>query len=301
MDDLNTYRDGSLPVIQQEIHKPAVEILRCSYWILKIWQHNNLSAPYWRLYWNNVSGASVQLGDDSTPLDADHLVMIAPNTPYGTRIAATHDINEEKNVTIGCPFKDGLLESFADESPLICHFFLHFTAGQPYDNIKPNIFRIPIDPRIRALAEDLTQALTRDPEHFNHQDSFDQYSLITYALSQVPESLWPERPSDSRIIRILEYIDQHYSENLTNADFAELVNMSPNAFTRLFKQRTRVTPLAHLLNRRIERASILLHHTDESIEQIADACGFCDRNYFSRVFTKIYGVGPATYRRTRLS
>ena len=55
----------------------------------------------------------------------------------------------------------------------------------------------------------------------------------------------------------------------------------------------------HLKQRRIEKASILLHHTDHSIDEIAELCGFGDRYYFTRVFTRQLGLGPAAYRKRR--
>ena len=49
---------------------------------------------------------------------------------------------------------------------------------------------------------------------------------------------------------------------------------------------------------RVERACVLLHATGNSIEQIAEATGFCDRYHFTRVFTRLRGVSPAAFRKT---
>jgi AraC-like DNA-binding protein len=41
----------------------------------------------------------------------------------------------------------------------------------------------------------------------------------------------------------------------------------------------------------------MLEYENDSIEQIAEACGFCDRNYFSTVFRKKLGIPPAEFRK----
>jgi AraC family L-rhamnose operon regulatory protein RhaS len=60
-------------------------------------------------------------------------------------------------------------------------------------------------------------------------------------------------------------------------------------------------PARYLRETRLANAATMLAHSQASIEAIAEVCGFCDRNYFSTVFRKGYGVGPATYRRQVLA
>ena len=48
-----------------------------------------------------------------------------------------------------------------------------------------------------------------------------------------------------------------------------------------------------------ERASELLVSTDYSIDRIAEACGFANRYYFTRVFTQRMGLPPGRYRSER--
>lgn len=67
--DLRAYHDGTLPLVRQEFHQPTIEILRCSLWLISVWSHSNLSAPYWRLYWNQDVGAVARLGAIEESLD----------------------------------------------------------------------------------------------------------------------------------------------------------------------------------------------------------------------------------------
>ena len=301
--DLHTYRDGTLPLVKQEFHQPTIEILRCSHWLISVWDHSNLSAPYWRLYWNQDSGAVARLGGTDYLLDPDCLVLIAPNTPFRTFLGDKRNVPSGDNVMVGCPYDTGTAQLLRKRGlkGMVRHFFMHFTAGPPYDSIGPRIFRIPAQTVLVGMLRSLTQSMLANPGRFDHQQSLTQMHLIYYCLACIPEKHWPDIPSDRRVIRAKEFLDTHLQNQITNAELANLVGMSANAFVRLFKNKTGQTPLEYFRKRRIERASILLHHTDETIDEIAEEIGFCNRHYFSKVFAEIHGVGPATYRMTRLS
>jgi transcriptional regulator GlxA family with amidase domain len=75
--------------------------------------------------------------------------------------------------------------------------------------------------------------------------------------------------------------------------------MSVNTFLRAFKKATGQTPHQYGLRVRLDHAAMLLLHSDHSIEQIAEACGFCDRHAFTRQFTRRRGSGPAAFRAHR--
>jgi AraC-like DNA-binding protein len=75
--------------------------------------------------------------------------------------------------------------------------------------------------------------------------------------------------------------------------------MSEEHFCRLFKRTVGKTVTGFLMEYRIEKASVLLKKTEESITAVADSVGFDDVNYFSRSFKRIKGVTPSTYRRIK--
>jgi AraC-like DNA-binding protein len=193
-----------------------------------------------------------------------------------------------------------LSTAFHAGARVVHHFFVHFLAGAPYDDIVPHIFALPIDAEMRGLIQALTAPIATDPPALTRRESFILRALIYLALAKIPEHLWPAPQTDERVIAVLRFIEKHYDQHLTNAEFAAIASMSPKAFVRVFKEKTQQTPLAYLLQRRLARASILLHHTDESIERIAERCGFYDRHHFSKLFQRKFNVGPATYRKTRM-
>ena len=73
--------------------------------------------------------------------------------------------------------------------------------------------------------------------------------------------------------------------------------------TKLCKLASSIGPgetINHLITqKRLQQAKILLKNSDKSISEIAEAVGFNDYNYFSRIFKKYYGISPRDYRKQK--
>ena len=73
--------------------------------------------------------------------------------------------------------------------------------------------------------------------------------------------------------------------------------MAINSFARVFKEEIGIPPQQFVRERRVQKTSILLHHTSETIEEIARLSGFCDRFHLARVFKEVTSYSPAQYRK----
>lgn len=93
------------------------------------------------------------------------------------------------------------------------------------------------------------------------------------------------------------YIEAHYSENVSIAQVAELSNYSQRHFIRLFSAAYGKTPQQYLIDTRIRHSCALLKRTNLSVTEIAIRCGFSDANYFSRIFRRVTGFTPNSYRK----
>jgi AraC family transcriptional regulator len=74
--------------------------------------------------------------------------------------------------------------------------------------------------------------------------------------------------------------------------------MSEASLLRLFRTSGAASPQKDYLRIRLNHAATLLRETTKSIEEVADACGFWDRNHFTRTFTREWKTPPAHYRRS---
>ncbi|MEC4819462.1 MAG: AraC family transcriptional regulator, partial [Scytonema sp. PMC 1069.18] len=91
-------------------------------------------------------------------------------------------------------------------------------------------------------------------------------------------------------------IHNHLDENLTLAELAAIVQMSPHYFASLFKQSTGLAPHQYLTQCRIERAKRLLLHRNLTIVEICHTVGFQNQSHFTKVFRQHTGTTPKAYR-----
>lgn len=105
-------------------------------------------------------------------------------------------------------------------------------------------------------------------------------------------------PNLSGLLQVLSYIDNNFAENVTLADFCRVSNMSRSSLLKQFAKLCKCSPSDYLLNTRVDNACKMLEHTDFSIAQIAQDCGFYDSSHFSKMFFKLKKMLPKDYRAT---
>lgn len=99
--------------------------------------------------------------------------------------------------------------------------------------------------------------------------------------------------------RVVEFIEEHLSEEIALATLAELVNLSLFHFARAFKQSFGVPPHRYHLARRMDHARNLLQSPSLSVTEIGLQTGFRETSSFTRAFRRFTGLTPTDYRRHR--
>ena len=105
-----------------------------------------------------------------------------------------------------------------------------------------------------------------------------------------------ESISNYTISRTIEYIRTHYQEGISLEKTAEILNITPEYLSMLFKREMGMNFSVFLKEFRISHAKRLLKGTDMKIYEVAQECGYSNSNYFTKVFKEVTGISPAEYR-----
>jgi AraC family transcriptional regulator len=102
--------------------------------------------------------------------------------------------------------------------------------------------------------------------------------------------------SKYKLRQAVNYINEHLDQNLTLAQIAAAMRMSPNYFASLFKQSTGLTPHQYVMKCRIEKAKQLLGDQELALVEISQEVGFQSQSHFTRVFRQHTKTTPKAYR-----
>lgn len=115
--------------------------------------------------------------------------------------------------------------------------------------------------------------------------------------SEVPIRDQDNEPTDPLIEQAKLYIQQYGFGDMSLLNLASELGISPVQLSRRFSRSEGMTPSRYLSHIRLEKVKALLIDTQFPIEKIAQACGFNNGFYLSRVFTKILKISPSAYRK----
>jgi AraC-like DNA-binding protein len=254
------------------IHGPTPEALVRVHFVrhvlLEEWKLDQMSAPFWRCYCALEPGGAILFGRRTYALRPGQVMLIPPNTAC----ASTHTR----------PFRK---------------VFAHFSFVVSRVVAAPGVYTAPLPsldmmeicrltaPGVVAADLDfrLTLALLR---------------AIAVGLAAMPADALTNTASHTPLIATaIELMQRDYRRPLGNAAIAQELGMHPNSFVRLFTRQTGTAPQSYYRQIRLEHACRLLIQTAPSIDEVAAACGFWDRNHFTRAFTRQWHCPPAEWRR----
>jgi AraC family transcriptional regulator len=101
-----------------------------------------------------------------------------------------------------------------------------------------------------------------------------------------------------RLRKVEDYVREQLAEEISTETLAELVELSPFHFSRVFKQATGMSPLQFVTRERISRAQQLIRETSRSLIEVALEVGYTSPSHFAKVFRRMTGVTPTEFRST---
>jgi AraC-like DNA-binding protein len=247
----------------------------------KWWVHTDRIRTMWRLCRAETEGAALLLDSRSFAFPAGRLALVPPGLDFKAHLE--HPVKK-----------------------LYIHFELIGWAPAAVGELFTEPVTLGRDQLRDRLADELREELCSS-NRLGPPLSCRVKSLVHLSLASLETALPEEKVALLRrvangqedLLEVFRYIDQHLPERLDNSRLAEVAHASESCFIRRFREAIGQTPGRYIRDRRVARASKLLISTDCSIDEIAESCGFGNRYYFSRVFSKRVGRPPASYRKER--
>ncbi len=118
---------------------------------------------------------------------------------------------------------------------------------------------------------------------------YHRLSSSHYSHAEVPVT-------SRRVQKIKDFVDTHYQDEIRMETLSELVNMTPNALSRFFKQHTNRSISNYINDVRIGQATELLVGSNMTVVEISYKCGFNTISNFNRTFKSVKGVTPTEFR-----
>ncbi|SDD98635.1 AraC-type DNA-binding protein [Mucilaginibacter pineti] len=124
-------------------------------------------------------------------------------------------------------------------------------------------------------------------------------TLVALILSQYLELSKPaEHHTRSEDItrEFKTVLENRYKSTKNPSEYASLLNISPSYLNECVKATTGNSVSYHIQQRVVLEAKRLLYHSGKSVKQISGELGYDDYSYFTRLFTKVVGITPITFR-----
>ncbi len=210
----------------------------------------------------------------------------------------------------------GTKESLPGVSYYWCHFYIHGNYsieieedGNEYLVFgETENFKIPLSgkaeqhEKLHLLFQQLIDA-SRSPSTFSKIicGNFLEIILSELAFREFISDKSASRSQEANVANIIEWIRLNASEIKRVSDIATYFGYNSEYLTTLVKKVTSKSLVDHITESRVRLAKKYLRSTSMDIAEIAYKCGFSDDKYFFRVFKRLCGMSPGTYRKTYAS
>lgn len=159
----------------------------------------------------------------------------------------------------------------------------------------------PADNKLLDLLNEIVDDFTTRPSGYELGIKGSIYRIFSWLIANryivIPNTDKVDSDDISRLTDLLQYIDTHFSEKITDETASKMAFMSYHHFCRVFKRITGRTFVEYLNYVRLREAGKLLAGSSMPVGDIALAVGFSSVTYFNRVFKREKGIPPLSFRK----
>ncbi|GHO51822.1 response regulator transcription factor [Ktedonobacter robiniae] len=148
----------------------------------------------------------------------------------------------------------------------------------------------------KSVAEFLSQMLPCQISP--QQDLADWYQILKDCGEHLLHTQ-PHKEAVGLVEWVIESIEQEYHANISIAQIAVKLGVSPNYLSTLFHKKTGMTFVRYVTKVRMLKAKELLNNPSLQVQQVAEQVGYYSVRHFTKVFTEFFGYYPSAQRKKR--
>jgi AraC family transcriptional regulator len=152
-------------------------------------------------------------------------------------------------------------------------------------------------PGMRQLVDQLVDELcSPGPLNVEAADSLARLLLVRLSRHQ-RHTANVCNPLTPRVLsRLRDYVAEHLGERILVTDLAKQAGLSPSRFAHAFSEQVKQSPHQFVLAMRLERATELLRHSQQTPADVAQTCGFASQQHLTNAMRCALGITPGRYR-----
>ncbi len=231
------------------------------------WNFSGVFSPFWRLIYNSEPGHSIEFRNKSYDLVPDEIALVPDNQ----------------------------LLQFIGPNP-VPTFWIAFSIRYSIAPDQPVPITLEPSPVHHKIISNISQLVTENVTFEPVESIYRLSHALLNILLTCLDIKW-KKNFPPVLLRVLRHIGLNYASALPNSHLAEIACLSIEGLSKMFRNHLNISPAAYVTQTRIKESSRFLLETNESIDRIASATGFPNRNYFSRVFKKVTNESPAEFRK----
>ena len=261
------------------------------------WNFNGISSPFARIYYIIEEGAFLKINGSIIQLTPNHLYLIPPfelhdticHNPFSHYYL--HLYEDPSSNKTGSIFDNYLFPREVPADKIIIECF------EKLITINSNLTLSDYNPKSYNNTQSLMQSVNIEQAH-DISIRLETRAIILLLLARFfTKATNKQFTQDAIILKSINYIYSNLSnQNLNVQSMADYSCLSVNQFIRRFRKEIGVTPNQFLIDKRIEKAQLLLLNNELNNKDIAYAVGYDDPAYFVKSFKRKVGISPQKYK-----